>query len=102
MKKWIRWQGLVGFVSVILIIAIFWFFLLDMLVRRGIEAAGTRLAGAKVELAQADVSLFPLGMTLAGLRVTDKEAPMTNAVEVSRISFTVDGLNILRRKVIIE
>ena len=102
MKKWIRWQGLVGFVSVILIIAIFWFFLLDTLVKRGIEAAGTRLAGAKVELARANVSLFPLGMTLTGLRVTDKEAPMTNAVEVSRISFTVDGLNILRRKVVIE
>ncbi len=102
MRKWIRRQGLVGFASVMLIMAVFWFFLLNMFVKRGIEAAGTRLAGAKVEIAHADVSLFPLGMTLTGLAVTDKEAPMTNAVEISRISFAVDGLNILRRKVIIE
>lgn len=102
MKKWIRWQGLIGFASVILIIAVFWFLLLDMLVRRGIEAAGTRLAGAKVELAGADVTLFPLGIILTGLQLTDKEAPMTNAVEISRIAFTLDGLNIVRRKVIIE
>lgn len=102
MKKWIRWQGLAGFAAVVLIIAVVWFLLVDRLVKWGIEKAGTRLAGARVELAEADVSLFPLGVTLTGLQVADKEAPLTNALAVSRIAFTLDGLNLLRRKVIIE
>jgi uncharacterized protein (TIGR03545 family) len=67
-----------------------------------IERAGTQAVGAKVELAAADLTLVPLGLTLSGLQVTDPEAPMTNAVEARRISFLMDSLNLLRRKVIIN
>lgn len=101
-QGWIRWRGLVAFVAVTGVLVGFWLLFVDALVKRVIEQAGTKMVGAKVELGAADFSLFPLGLTLARLQVTNPDEPMTNAVEVARIAFTMDGLNLLRRKVIIE
>lgn len=102
MKKWIRWQGLMLFAAILILGCIFWFLLVDRLVERLIERAGTQMVGAKVELEKADLSLFPAGLTLKRLQVTNPEDPMKNAVEVARISCKLDGLNLFRRKIIIE
>lgn len=100
--KWFRWRGLVPFVILAALIAVFWFLLVDSYVERVIERVGTEAVGAKVELASADLSLFPLGLTLEGLQVTNPDEPMRNAVEAKRIAFTMDGAWLLMRKVIIE
>jgi len=100
--KWIRWPGLIAFVASVALIAVLWFLIIDTLIKSGIERGGTAVVGAKVELAKADLSLFPLGLTLTGLKVTNPEAPMTNAIEAKRIAFTMDGTLLLRRKVIID
>ncbi|MGE5894520.1 MAG: TIGR03545 family protein, partial [bacterium] len=102
MKKWIRWKGLIAFLIVILLFSAFWFFFVDGLIRRAVEMVGTRVVGAEVDLDKANLSLFPLGITLTRLQVTDPEKPMTNVVEVQRIAFTLDGLNLIRRKAIID
>jgi len=102
MKKWIRWPGLIGFVVVVGIVVALWFLFMDGIVRRTIERGGSTLVGAEVDLARAHVTLIPLGITLSGLQVTDPAAPATNSIEVSRIAFSLDSLNLLRRKVIIS
>ena len=102
MKKWLRWQGLIVFGVVSCIILIFWIFLVDTIVKRYIEKAGTKVVGAKVELADADVRLFPPGLTLTNLQVTNPNSPMSNAVEAGRIDFAPDVLNLLKRKIIID
>lgn len=102
MGRWIRWQGVVAFVVVAGLVAAVWFLLVDRAVERLIEQAGTAAVGAKVELDQADITLIPLGVTLSRLQVTNPDEPMTNAVEIARIAGSLDGLNLLRRKVIIE
>lgn len=102
MKRWIRWQGLILF-GVFLFLALgLWFFWVDIFLARLIERVGTQIVGAKVELDKADLSLFPLGLTLQRLQVTNPDEPMKNAVEVARISCKLDGMNLLRRKMIIE
>jgi uncharacterized protein (TIGR03545 family) len=98
----IRRSGVIAFVVVTALLAAVWWLLVDGMIECAIERAGTQAVGAKVELAAADLTLLPLGLTLTGLQVTDSDEPMTNAVEVSRISFLMDGLNLLRRKVIIN
>lgn len=100
--KWIRWPGLIAFLASVALIAVIWFLIIDTLIKRGIERTGTAVVGAKVELAGADLSLFPLGLKLTGLEVTNPDAPMTNAFEAARIAFTMDGMNLLRRKIIID
>jgi uncharacterized protein (TIGR03545 family) len=100
--RWIRWPGVIAFAVVTALLAAAWWLLVDGMVERAIERAGTQAVGARVELAAAHLTLVPLGLTLSGLEVTDPETPMTNAVEVKRISFLMDGLNLLRRKVIVN
>lgn len=101
-SKFVRWQGLLVFFGLCALAAGFWLLFVDRIAERTIEKTGTAVVGAKVELDKADVSLSPLGLTLLGLKVTDPGAPMTNAVEVGRIAFHMDGPNALRRKIIIE
>jgi uncharacterized protein (TIGR03545 family) len=101
-SKFIRWQGLLIFVVLCALAAGLWLLFIDRLVERNVEKTGTAVVGAEVELDKADVSLSPLGLTLLGLKVTNPNAPMTNAVEAGRIAFHMDGPNALRRKVIIE
>ena len=55
-----------------------------------------------MELDEADLSMFPAGLTLTRLQVTDPKEPMTNAVEIAKVTMGFDGLNLLRRKVIVE
>jgi uncharacterized protein (TIGR03545 family) len=102
MKKWIRWPGLIGFVVVVGVVIALWFLFLDGIVRRMVEKGGTAVVGAEVDLARAQVTLVPLGITLSGLQVTDPQAPEKNSLEVSRIAFSLDSLNLFRRKVIIN
>lgn len=102
MTKWLRWWGLGAFLVVVAVIGLLWIVFVDGWVKRLIENAGTAVVGAQVELDHADLTVFPVGLTLTRLQVTDPQAPMTNAVEVARIAMGLDGLNLLQRKVIVE
>jgi len=102
MKKWIRWQGLFVFIGLSLILTIFWLVFVDGIVKRTIESYGTTAVGAKVELVNADLKLFPLGLALEGLAVTNPDRPMENIVEISRTALLLDPLQLLRRKVIVD
>ena len=98
--KWIRWQGLITFLALTVIVAFIWFFFIDSYVERMIEKTGTKANGAKVELDNADLTLFPAGLRITGLQVTNPDKPMVNAVEIKKIAMSLDGLNLLRRKVV--
>jgi uncharacterized protein (TIGR03545 family) len=98
----IRWPGLIAFVVVVGIGVAIWFLLVDRVVESTIEAAGSKVVGAKVELDKADVSFIPLGIELRRLQVTNPDEPMRNAVEIARMAFGMEALQLLRRKVIID
>ena len=100
MKKWIRWQGLAAFVVVAGVLIALWLLFVDGIVKSVIEKTGMAIVGAEVDV-KADVNLFPLGITLRELQVTNPQAPATNSLECARIAFSLDSLNLLRRKVII-
>lgn len=102
MKSIIRWKGLIPFVVVTACLLAFFTLFADMLLKRTIESTGTRIVGARVELAGADLSFFPSAVTLAGLQITDPDAPMKNAAEVKRINFSINLLDLLQRKIIIN
>ena len=102
MTAWIRWPGFAAFVVIAVLLIGAWSLLIDVIVERGIEHTGTAIVGARVDLGSADVSLWPAGFELHRLQVTDPANPMTNAVEVERIAGLVDGLQALRRKVIVD
>lgn len=102
MKTWIRWWGLIAFVAVTGAIAVLWLLFIDVMVRRAVERAGASLAGAEVNVSSARLTVSPLGIALSGIQVTDPAAPSTNSVEIGRVAFSLDALNLLRRKIIIQ
>ena len=102
MKRFIRFKGLAAFVIIIAVFGIFWFFFADGIVKGLIQKYGTQAVGAKVEIGAADLSLFPAGLELVHLQVTDPESPMKNAVEINRISLGLEPMNLLRRKIIVK
>ena len=102
MKKWLRWKGLIGFGVTVLVLVLFFILFIDSIIKNSIEYAGSRMAGAKVELDQAEFRFSPLGMNLKRLQVTNPDIPMQNIVDIRQISFNMDSLNILRRKVLIN
>lgn len=101
MKGWIRWKGLIAFAAVVIVITLVWVLVVDTVLRRAIEYVGTRAVGARVDLAKADLSLFPAGLELTGLAVTNPDAPMQNAIEIGRMKMDLDPGYLIRRKVII-
>ncbi|MBA1147625.1 TIGR03545 family protein [Ectothiorhodospiraceae bacterium WFHF3C12] len=99
MLRWLRWQGLVGFVVVMALLAGSWVLFADRLVKWAVEGTGTAMVGARVELDSADVALAPLRIEMQGLRVTNPNAPMRNAFEAGRIAFDADTLGLLLDRV---
>lgn len=102
MGKWVRWWGLGVFLVLVATIGFLWLLVVDGVVKAKIEEEGTSVVGAQVELDKADLTLFPTGLILTRLQITNPDEPMTNAVEIARISMGLDSLNLLLRKVIID
>ncbi|GJL62806.1 MAG: hypothetical protein NPIRA04_14600 [Nitrospirales bacterium] len=101
MKKFMKWS--LGFVFILtVLLVVFWIFVVDVIVENIIEAKGTEIVGAIVELDEADLSVFPSGLTLTRLQVTNPDKPMTNAVDIARMAMGLDVLPLLWRQVIID
>ena len=102
MKKWIRWEGILAFIVIAILLAFFWIVLVDGYVRRGIERTIAFLVGAEVNVDDADLTLSPFGFVVTRIQVTSPENPEVNAVEVQRVAFTLDTARLLMRKTVIE
>lgn len=100
--KWIRWKGLIAFIVVLISVIGAGVLFVDDAIKGIIEKTGTHLVGARVELGAADLSVSPLGLLLTELQVTNPDDPMTNAVRVDRVVLSVEGSNLLFRKVVVK
>jgi len=80
MTKWIRWSGLVGFAVLISLLTIFWMFAAAPIIKFSIEKFGSDAVGAKIDVAEVDLGFNPLVLSISGVEVADKSAPMSNLV----------------------
>ncbi len=102
MNKWLGLKGLAVGLGLIILVIVVALFLIDGIIAKNVEKYGTQAVGARVDLAEADLSLFPLGITLTGLEVTNPDSPMENAVAVATINFALDVMPLLDKNVIID
>lgn len=98
MANWLRSWG----VALFTVLALVWMLSVDWLVKRAIVTYGTEFNGAQVELESAGLTLWPAGLELINLQITDAYNPMFNSFEASKISATLDSALLLRRQVIVE
>jgi uncharacterized protein (TIGR03545 family) len=100
--KIVRWRAAVPFGLVLALVAVALWLYLDRLVERGVEAAGTAIVGARVELASADFRPREGAVALRGLQVTNPNAPMTNLIEATDIIGDLAVVPLLERRVVVE
>lgn len=93
---------IVGIAGFIILIVLIWVVVVDWVVKMAIESQGTKAVGARVDVASADLSLFPAGLEILGLQVTNPDKPMTNALDVNRIYSDIELIPLIKRKVIID
>ncbi len=102
MNRLIRWKGLAAFAAFCLALWLFWWLLAGWLVKISLEKAATAAVGAQVDIAAADLSLFPMALELKGIQVTDPQKPAFNLVAADTIGMAIAPRPLLRRKLIIE
>ena len=95
--KLFRWKALIPLAAFVVLVVLAWVLFVDRLIRLGIEAGGTAVNGAKVELASARLRLFQGDLRLRGLQVTDASQPMRNLFAVDEIELDL-GLKALLEK----
>lgn len=99
---WIRWKALLPLVVVLALIAGLTMLFADRLVERAVEATGTHLVGARVDLASADLHVADASLELRGLEVTNPGKPMTNLVEAAAVELDLRVLPLLEKKVLLD
>jgi uncharacterized protein (TIGR03545 family) len=102
MKRGFLNKALIAVAGFFIFIALIWFVVVDWVVEITIESQGTKAVGARVDVAGADLSLFPAGIEIRGLQVTNPDSPMSNALDVRRIYSDIELKPLIRRKVIID
>lgn len=100
--KIIRLWGVISFFVIVLLLVLGWYFIAPNLIASSIEKSGSEALGAKVEVDNIELGLFPLTVKINRLKATDPDQPMSNLVEINNIRFGVDSKALMWKKILIE
>lgn len=90
MKKYIRWQGLIGFIAVLAILAAFIYCFAGWLIKLSLEKGGEYALGAEVNVESVDVNWSPFTLTIHQLQATNPEKPSHNLVQFEEAGAQID------------
>jgi uncharacterized protein (TIGR03545 family) len=102
MARFIRWQGIVAFIVLSVLVAGLLYFFAESLVKTAIVSSAESTFGAEVNVAEVKLAYSPLTVSVLGLQVTDKETPTQNLFSFERATAGVDVWQYLFGKIIIE
>lgn len=100
--KWLRWWGLAVFSSLILLFIILWFFVAPWLIKNSIETAGSEALGAKLDVNEVSLGLFPASLEINGMALTDPDSPMRNMMEIGTTKIAIDSEFLFWKKLVID
>ena len=86
----------------VVLIGILLYFFLDGWIESGLEYAGGKIVGAKVEIDHLRLTINPIGMEFSRLQVTDPNDGWKNSFETGKVKFALNFGQLLRGKYIIE
>lgn len=98
----IRFEAIVPFGIVVLLVIIYFKLFFDLHLRKGIEIAGYYANGAQVDVADVTTSFWNMSFELTGLQVTDPQKPTKNRIEIERIYARLLWDALLRFKFVVE
>ncbi|GJL77789.1 MAG: hypothetical protein NPINA01_07780 [Nitrospinaceae bacterium] len=100
--KIFRWQGVLVFAVLFLLMWAFFSFYLDGLIKRALEEEGSKIIQTQIEVASVATSLPSQSAGLKRLAVANPDNLMENAVEIDSVSFNVDAGKAVVQKVVID
>lgn len=100
--NWLKKGALLRLVGGLAVLWLLVFFLFDPALKWGLRKAGQAAAGAKVDIASVRSKWLRGTLDVNGVAVADKNAPMTDLVEASRLGFTLDTGALLRGKAVVR
>ncbi len=86
----------------VFVISLVIYFFIDGWIESGLEYAGEKAVGAKVEINNLHVNLVPLGIEWKSMQVADPRNPWKNLFQTDKVAFSMDPWQLLRGKIIIE
>lgn len=102
MKKGLLKKSVISIAALVFLIALFWWVVVDRVVEMVLESEGSKAVGAKVDVSSVDLSLWPAGLEVVGIEVTDPASPMKNAMAIQRVYSDIELAPLIERKIIIN
>jgi len=102
MARFIRWQGLVSFIVLSALVAVFLYLFAENLAKKALVSSAESTFGAEVNIAEVQITYSPLQVGILGLQVTDKDTPSQNLFSFERAIAGIDMWQYLFGKIIIE
>ena len=88
--KAFRWSGLIGFAVILALVLVIGLFFLDNWAKAGLEAGGTRVNGAEVNVGDVDLTLSPVGFNIQNVRITNVQRPERNLFEIEQARLDIN------------
>lgn len=101
-KGIIRWEAIIPFLIICLIIGLYFNLFFDGHLRRGLEWVGYKAIGAEVNIAKLETSFFKASLRVQGIEITDAERPTHNSINIGDIRFSMLWDALLRAKVVVN
>ncbi|MEN0060244.1 MAG: TIGR03545 family protein [Bdellovibrio sp.] len=98
----LRWEAIIPFTLICLIIGLYFHLFFDLHLRRGMEWVGYQALGAEVNIAHVETSFFRASLRIQGIELTDAERPTHNSVKVGDVRFSMLWDALLRAKVAVN
>lgn len=100
--SWVKKGPVLATLGAVLLLWAFVFFFFDPILKQGLIAGGQAAAGAKVEIGSVRSKWLKGTLEIKGIAVADREEPMKNLVELSRVAFQLDTSAAVRGKGVVR
>lgn len=100
--SWVKKGPILATAGALVLVWALVFFFFDPLLKMGLVAAGQKAAGARVEIASVRSKWLRGTLEIGRTAVADREEPMKNLIELSRMTFRLDTSAALRGKFVVR
>ncbi len=98
----IRWEAILPFSLIVLLIALYFHFFFDLHLRKALEWGGYQAVGAEVNIGSLETSFLKASLRIQKIEITDAERPTHNSAQIGDVRFSMLWDALLRAKVVVN
>lgn len=98
----IRWEAILPFSLIVLLIGLYFHFFFDLHLRKALEWGGYQAVGAEVNIGNLETSFLKASLRIQKIEITDAERPTHNSAQIGDVRFSMLWDALLRAKVVVN